>query len=290
MTTTARNRYTLQLRSKPWILGERTLIMGIVNVTPDSFSDGGRFFRFENALDQARSMVESGVDIIDIGGESTRPFSEPVLTEAELDRVIPLIKALRSETDLPVSIDTTKAEVAKQALDAGADIINDVSSLRFDPEMAGLAARTKVPLILMHMLGTPKTMQQNPTYASLFSEIIGFLEERIRYAVEQGVDRNQIIVDPGIGFGKTVTHNLRLLAHLDRLTCLERPVLVGASRKRFIGTVLERALDEREPGTSAVNVVSIMGGAHILRVHDPAFQRDSIRMADALLNGTWPNP
>lgn len=290
MSIIDRKRYRLNLRSKPWTLGERTRIMGIVNVTPDSFSDGGRFFDLADGLEQARGMVQAGVDLIDIGGESTRPFSDPVSTEAELERVIPLITAIRRETDTPISIDTTKAEVAKQALEAGADIINDVSSLRFDPAMAELAAAAKVPLILMHMLGTPKTMQQNPHYDSLFSEIIRFLEERIQYAVDRGVERNQIIVDPGIGFGKTVTHNLQILAHLDRLNCLGRPILVGASRKRFIGAVLGRDVEEREPGTAAVNIVSILGGAHILRVHDVARHQDGIRMADAVLNGTWPDP
>lgn len=264
--------------------------MGIVNVTPDSFSDGGRFFQFDAALQQARDMVAAGVDVIDIGGESTRPFSDPVSAAAERDRVVPLIQAIRRETDVPISIDTTKAEVAAPALQAGADIINDVSALRFDPRMAAVAAATQVPLILMHMLGTPKTMQQDPHYDALWSEIIRFLEERMQAAVAAGVKREQIIVDPGIGFGKTVSHNLRLIRDLDRLHCLERPILLGASRKRFIGSILDRPVAQREAGTAAVNVCAILNGAHLVRVHEVAAQRDAVTMADALLAAAGAEP
>jgi len=278
-----RTEYTLTLRGAPWVLGRKTLVMGIVNVTPDSFSDGGRFFQLEAALRQVRAMLAAGVDVIDIGGESTRPFSDPVAAADERDRVIPLIQAIRRETDVPISIDTTKAEVAEPALQAGADIINDVSALRFDPRMAAVAAATQVPLILMHMLGTPKTMQQDPHYDALWSELIRFLEERIQAAVAQGVKREQIIIDPGIGFGKTVHHNLQLIRDLDRLRCLERPILLGASRKRFIGSVLDRPVDQREAGTAAVNVCAILNGVHLVRVHDVAAQRDAVIMADALL-------
>jgi dihydropteroate synthase len=278
-----RKRYTLALRGAPWALGEKTLIMGIINVTPDSFSDGGEFYTHESAIDQVRRMLAAGVDLIDIGGESTRPFSDPVSAREERDRVIPLIESIRSETDIPISIDTTKAEVAEHAIRVGADIINDVSALRFDPEMASLAAATQVPLILMHMLGIPKTMQKDPHYDSLFSEIIGFLEARIQYALSEGVDRNQIIVDPGIGFGKTVAHNLLLVRELSRLSSLDRPILMGASRKRFIGTILDRPVEQREQGTAAVNVCSILGGAHFVRVHDVAAQQDAVKIADALL-------
>ena len=207
--------FTLKLRSGPWVLGRRTLIMGIVNVTPDSFSDGGRYAARDVAVAHALRLVESGADILDIGGESTRPFSDPVPVSEELERVLPVIEELRPRTSVPISIDTTKAEVARRALDAGADIINDVSALRFDPDMAPLAAESGVPLILMHMLGTPKTMQEKPRYDALWAQVVAFLEERISEAVRHGVDRNQIIVDPGIGFGKTVEHNLRLVREHD---------------------------------------------------------------------------
>ncbi len=283
-----RSHYTLSLRGEDWILGRRTLIMGVVNVTPDSFSDGGRFFDLPSALDQARRMVDAGVDILDIGGESTRPFSDPVGEAEELQRVLPVIEAIRRESDVLVSIDTQKAAVATRALDAGADIINDVSALRFDPQMATVAAESGVPVIVMHMLGTPRTMQKAPHYDSLFSEIIAFLEQRIRFATANGIDRNQIIVDPGIGFGKTIEHNLLIIRDLERFTCLDRPILLGASRKRFIGDILGRDIDDRERGTAAVKALAVAHGAHIVRVHDVAFQADVIRMTDAIMAGRRP--
>jgi len=261
--------------------------MGIVNVTPDSFSDGGKWATHEAAVAHALRLVHAGADILDIGGESTRPFSDPVPVEEELRRVLPVIESLRSHMDIPISIDTTKAEVAYRAIQAGADIINDVSALRFDPEMGAVAAETGVPLILMHMLGTPKTMQQSPHYEALFSEIIRFLEERIHAAVSAGVDRTQIIVDPGIGFGKTVTHNLRLIRDLDALAVLERPILLGASRKRFIGSILNASTEDREIGTAVANAFGIAAGAHILRVHDVTIQRQAALMADALREAFW---
>ncbi|MGC8719942.1 MAG: dihydropteroate synthase [Thermodesulforhabdaceae bacterium] len=270
---------------KELLLGDRTLVMGVLNVTPDSFSDGGQFYRIERAIERAREFIDAGADIIDIGGESTRPFSDPIPLEEELARTIPVIEAIRSFSDIPISIDTTKAEVARRALAAGADIVNDVSALRFDPEMAHVVADSGVPVVLMHMQGTPKTMQQNPHYDCLFGEIISFLQERIQYAVREGIKRDQIIVDPGIGFGKNVTHNLRLIRDLGLLNVLERPILLGLSRKRFIGAVLNRPVEERELGTAVANTVGIMAGAHIVRVHDVAFHMDAIRMADALRAG-----
>ncbi|MGQ9483967.1 MAG: dihydropteroate synthase [Desulfosoma sp.] len=279
--------FHLRLRSRPWVLGHRTLIMGIVNVTPDSFSDGGTCATRDAAVAHGLQLVRDGADILDIGGESTRPFSDPVPLEEELRRVLPVIEELRRHTTVPISIDTTKAEVAYQALKTGADIINDVSALRFDPEMRAVAAEFGVPLILMHMLGTPKTMQQSPHYDALFSEIIRFLEERVAAAVAAGVDRNQIIVDPGIGFGKTVTHNLRLIRDLDTLAVLERPILLGASRKSFIGTVLNAPVEDRELGTAVVHSLGIMAGAHMVRVHDVAFHRNAVLMADALRDALW---
>ncbi len=282
MSISARKRYILQMKSGKLELGERTLVMGVLNVTPDSFSDAGKFHHFHAAVRQALDMIVSGADLLDIGGESTRPSSEPVPVEMELERVIPVIEAVRESSDIPISIDTTKAEVARQALAAGADIINDISSLRFDPLMAETAAEFNAPLILMHMQGTPRTMQDNPSYHSILSEIIAFLEERIQYAMDQGVDRGQIIVDPGIGFGKTVHHNLVLVKNLHAFQCLDRPILLGASRKRFMGAVLDRPVDDREVGTAVVNSMGIASGAHIIRVHDVEFHRQAAVMADAV--------
>ncbi len=282
MSIAPRKRYSLKLPSGALELGERTLVMGILNVTPDSFSDAGRYFDFHMASRQALDLIVAGADLLDIGGESTRPQSEPVPTRVELERVIPVIEIIRKSSDIPISIDTTKAEVADAAITAGADIINDVSSMRFDPDMGDVAARAGVPVILMHMQGTPRTMQQNPSYASLFSEIIAFLQERIEYAISCGIRREQIVVDPGIGFGKTVAHNLAIIRDLDLFRSLDRPLLMGASRKRFIGSVLDRPVEDREVGTAVVNALSIAAGAHIIRVHDVETHRQVALMADAL--------
>ncbi|MHC1726115.1 MAG: dihydropteroate synthase [Syntrophobacteraceae bacterium] len=288
MAVCERKIHSIKLRGRAFELGSRALIMGILNVTPDSFSDGGRFSDYERAVAHAFELISQGADILDIGGESTRPGSEAVPLELELERIIPVIKAVREKSDVAVSIDTTKSEVALQAISAGADIINDVSSLRFDPAMVQVAAESGVPLILMHMLGEPRTMQKNPVYSSIISEIIAFLEGRMQFAAENGVDREQIIIDPGIGFGKTVAHNLTIIRNLEAFSCMDRPILLGASRKRFIGTVLERSEGERELGTAIVNAFGIAGGAHILRVHDVAFHREAIRMAEAIRSGTIP--
>ncbi|GLI33203.1 dihydropteroate synthase [Desulforhabdus amnigena] len=277
-----RKNYTIQTKSEPIELGEYTRVMGILNVTPDSFSDGGKYYNYHSAVQQALDMIVAGTDILDIGGESTRPNSDPVSPEVQLERVIPVIEAIRESSDIPISIDTTSAEVARQALDAGADIINDVSSLRFDEEMVRVAADTGVPLILMHMQGKPKTMQESPSYVSLFSEIIAFLEERIQFASRHGVDRSQIIVDPGIGFGKNITHNLLLIRNLELLQCLDRPILLAASRKRFIGSILGRSADDREVGTAVVHSFGIAAGAHIIRAHDVEIHKQVAIMSDAI--------
>lgn len=282
MSIAPRKRYSLRMGSRTLELGRRTLIMGILNVTPDSFSDAGKFYDFHSAVQQALEMIIGGADLLDIGGESTRPGSDPVPPDVELDRVIPVIQAIRRSSDIPISIDTTKAEVAREALAAGADMVNDVSSLRFDHQMADVVARAGVPVIFMHMQGAPKTMQQNPFYSSLFSEIIAFLEERIQHAAKQGIDREQIIVDPGIGFGKTVAHNLYLIRDLDLFRSLDCPILIGASRKRFIGAILERPLEDREMGTAVANAFSIAAGAHIMRVHDVERHKQVAVMGDAL--------
>jgi len=280
-----RKTYHLRLKDSILALGERTLLMGVINVTPDSFSDGGRFFEQDAALRQAQELIDAEVDLLDIGGESTRPFAEPVPVDSELRRVLPIIEGIRKISDIPISIDTVKAEVARQALAAGANIINDVTSLRADAEMVKLAAATGVPLILMHMQGSPQTMQVSPYYNALFSEIIAFLENRIQFATENGVEREQIVVDPGIGFGKTIAHNLMLVRELERFQALNRPILLGASRKRFIGAILNRPVEDREVGTAVIHSFAIAGGVHLLRVHDVALHRQVALMGDALRNG-----
>ncbi len=284
MAICERKIYTVKLRGKALELGRRTLVMGILNITPDSFSDGGKFADYDLALAHALDLISAGADILDIGGESTRPGSAPAPLEVEIERVVPIIRAVREKSDIPISIDTCKAEVAVQSLEAGADIINDISSLQFDPAMARVAAESGAPVILMHMLGTPRTMQINPVYHSVISEITAFLEERMKFAVQNGIERSQIIVDPGIGFGKTVKHNLNIIRDLDSFSCMDRPILLGASRKRFIGTILDRIEEERELGTAVVNTLGIAAGAHILRVHDVAFQREAVQMAEAVVS------
>jgi dihydropteroate synthase len=279
-----RARFTIHCDEQILELGERSLLMGTINVTPDSFSDGNLFFQTEKAIKQGELLASEGADLLDVGGESTRPFSDPVPLEEELRRVIPVIKELAKRTSIPISIDTCKAEVARAALDAGATIINDISGLRFDPQMVELAAAAQVPLVLMHMQGTPRTMQVEPHYGSLFSEIIAFLEERIQFACSGGVSRERIIVDPGIGFGKTVNHNLLLLKHLDALATLDLPILLGTSRKSFIGAVLDKEVTEREPGTWATVCAGILKGAHIIRVHEVATCRQMADMIDAIIN------
>jgi len=265
-------------------LGGRTLLMGTINVTPDSFSDGGRFYKTDQAIKQGELLASDGADILDVGGESTRPFSDSVDIEEELRRVIPVVSELAKRTPLPISIDTCKGQVARAALDAGATMINDISGLRYDPELVQLAATSKVPLVLMHMQGSPRTMQLEPHYGSLLSEIIGFLEERIQFACEAGVPRDQIIVDPGIGFGKTVHHNLLIVKYLDSLATLGRPILLGTSRKSFIGAVLDKEVTEREPGSWATVCAGIIKGAHIVRVHEVTTCRQIADMIDAIMN------
>jgi dihydropteroate synthase len=269
-------------RKKILDFSSRTLVMGVLNVTPDSFSDGGLFYDHERAIEHGMKLARDGADIIDIGGESTRPGSDPVPLEEEIRRVIPVIEALARELDVPISIDTCKAEVASRALDAGASMVNDVSALRFDPDMVKVVAERKVPVVLMHMKGTPKDMQLDPRYEDLISEILEFLEERVHFAESNGVPPEAIIVDPGIGFGKTVEHNLSIIKHLRRFKSLGKPVLLGTSRKSFIGKVLNVGVEEREEGTAATVVAGILNGADIVRVHDVAKILPAVRMADAI--------
>jgi dihydropteroate synthase len=264
--------------------------MGIVNVTPDSFSDGGAFYSVESAVHQGEKLAREGADILDIGGESTRPYSDPVSEEEETRRVVPVVERLAKRVAIPISIDTTKAGVARRALDAGASIINDVSALRVDLQVGELAARRKVPLVLMHMLGTPKTMQVNPTYGDLFGDIANFLEQAVCRAVECGVLRETLIIDPGIGFGKNIDHNLRLIAGIDRLAALNLPILVGPSRKAFIRKLLkvEGHEDLRpdlpivETGTQAVVAALALKGVHMVRVHQVANTVATLKVIDAL--------
>ncbi len=264
-------------------LKERSLIMGILNVTPDSFSDGNRFFTLEDALEQARKLVADGADIIDIGGESTRPGAEKVNVTEELDRVLPVIQALRREfPELPVSIDTYKAEVAAAAINAGADLINDISGFHFDPEMARVAAETGAYCCLMHIQGTPEAMQNNPVYDDLFAEISAYFEESIGIALNAGVERDKIILDPGIGFGKTLDHNLLLLKYLSEFTGFGLPLLLGTSRKSFISKLTGADVDARLPASLATVAQGLSNGANIVRVHDVAATRQVVTVIDAI--------
>ncbi len=263
--------------------GTAIKIMGILNVTPDSFSDGGKFADFEAALNQAENLIDAGADILDVGGESTRPFADPVSTEEELQRVIPLIKAVRQKHTTPISIDTSKAVVAREALKAGADIINDISALNKDPEMIAVVRETTVPVIIMHMQGTPADMQIKPVYHDVVSEIIDFLAERLDWITGNGVDRNRLIIDPGIGFGKTMQHNLSIIKHLDKFASLKVPLLLGHSRKRFLGTITGVTVEEeRDLATAVVAALCATKNISIVRVHDVAATRQALLLAEAL--------
>jgi dihydropteroate synthase len=261
------------------------VIMGVVNVTPDSFSDGGLFLDADAAVEQGRRLAVEGAHILDVGGESTRPGAEPVAEEEELRRVLPVIERLADDAGAPdvrISIDTTKSAVAAAALDAGAGIVNDVSAFRFDPALAGLVAESEVDCCLMHMLGEPRTMQQDPRYEDVVSEVKVFLEERLAFAVGEGIAEERVWLDPGIGFGKTVEHNLELLRRLDEIVAIGRPVVIGTSRKSFLGKLAGgRDEGERLPGTIATNVLAFERGATVFRVHDVAPNADALAVAAA---------
>jgi dihydropteroate synthase len=263
----------------------RTAIMAVLNITPDSFYDGGRHFDSAAAIAEALAMAQAGADIVDIGGESSRPGAAPVAEADELARVIPVIKGFRQRCALPISIDTYKASVASAALDAGADIVNDISALGFDAAMAPLVAKEKVPVVLMHMRGTPRTMQTDPQYADVVREVRDFLAERLYDAMDAGIAADCIVLDPGIGFGKTVDHNLQLLRGLAMLGALGQPLLVGVSRKNFIGKILGVEPNQRLEGSLAAAVAAVLGGANIVRVHDVAATCRAGRVADALRFG-----
>lgn len=264
------------------------VLMGIVNVTPDSFSDGGRYLSHSAAVAHGLDLEAEGAAILDVGGESTRPGAEPVPAAEELRRVVPVIAGLREAgVQAKISIDTSKAAVAAAALDAGATLVNDVTALRGDPEMAAVVADRGAECCLMHMLGEPRTMQEDPHYEEVVSDVKSFLEERMAFAVAHGVAEERILLDPGIGFGKTDVHNLELLARLDELTTLGRPVLIGTSRKSFLGHLTGRPVGERLAATIATNLIAYERGAHIFRVHDVAPVRDALRIAAATVRRPW---
>jgi dihydropteroate synthase len=278
----SRVHYTIRCRKRTFTLGKRTLLMGVLNVTPDSFSDGGLFFDKEKAIARGLKMVEEGADFIDIGGESTRPGSKPLALDEELRRVIPVIESLAKEADIPISIDTYKSTVAKKAIEAGAQIINDITGLHLDPSLSQVAAKEDVPLVLMHIRGNPETMQKNIHYESLFSEIIQYLKDSIQRAESAGVNSEQIVIDPGIGFGKTVEDNLLILKNLQEFKILGKPLLLGTSRKSFIGKILNADVTERLEGTLSSIVIGVLNGAHIIRCHDVLQAKRAIAIADAV--------
>ena len=257
-------------------------VMGVLNVTPDSFSDGGLFVHPEAAVRQGVAMAAEGAAIVDVGGESTRPGSDPVSVEQEIDRVVPIVEALRGKVAARISVDTSKAEVARRALAAGAAIVNDVTALRDDPARAGVVADAGCPVCLMHMLGAPKTMQDDPRYGDVVDEVLRFLEERLAFAVAHGVAEEQVLLDPGIGFGKTLEHNLLLLRHIERFVALGRPVVLGASRKRFLGAILDAEPQDRLFGTVATTVMGALAGAAVFRVHDVRPNVEALRVTEAV--------
>ncbi|PYU64555.1 MAG: dihydropteroate synthase [Acidobacteria bacterium] len=285
----SRKKFTLRLCSGRLALGERTLVMGVLNVTPDSFSDGGKFYAEEQAMEHAAQLERAGADLIDVGAESTRPGAEEISSAAELQRVLPVLGGLRRLLKIPISIDTQKAEVAEASLDAGAQIINDISGLKNDPRIAEVAARRRVPLILMHMRGEPRTMQKGPFARDLMRDVMGGLRKSAILARKAGVRKSQIILDPGIGFGKSFRQNYELLQKLPQLVKLGYPLLVGTSRKGFLGATLARdgkpaPPEERIWGTAATVTASILNGAHIVRVHDVKEMVQVARVADCLLD------
>ncbi|MGH9710973.1 MAG: dihydropteroate synthase [Candidatus Acidiferrales bacterium] len=280
-----RKKFTLRLPSRKIVLGERTLIMGVLNVTPDSFSDGGQFFDAHSAVEHAFQMERAGADIIDIGGESTRPGSSGISPEQELDRILPALDKLRGRLKIPISIDTQKAEVAEAAAALGAEIINDISALRSDPELAKVVRRHQLPIILMHMRGAPRTMQQRPFARSVLGDVMRGLREALQRAKRFGIAKSQIILDPGIGFGKNYAQNFELLARLPELARLGYPLMIGTSRKAFIGHALGNVpAEQRLWGTAAAVAAGILGGAHIVRVHDVAEMAQVVKIADAIAN------
>ena len=284
-----RKLFRLKLNSRTLVLGERTLVMGVLNVTPDSFSDGGKFLQPESAIEQAFAIERAGADLLDIGGESTRPGSVEASASEELDRILPVLEALRGRLKIPISVDTRRTSVAELAIRAGAELVNDVSGLRSDPRIAEVAARHRVPLILMHMRGEPRTMQERGFARDVMKDVMQGLRKSVAVARKAGIAKSQIIVDPGIGFGKSFAQNYELLEKLPQLAKLGYPILVGTSRKGFLGATLARdgkpaPPEERIWGTAATVTASILSGAHIVRVHDVLEMVQVVRVADCVLD------
>ena len=284
-----RKIFHLKLRSGTLTLGKRTLVMGVLNVTPNSFSDGGKFFDAQRAVQHALAMQNDGADIVDVGAESTRPGSEGISVAEELGRLLPVLERLRGKLKIPISVDTQKASVAEMALGAGAEIINDISGLRSDPELARVAAQHEAALILMHMRGTPRTMQKGPFARDVTRDVVSGLEQSIATAKKYGVARSQIVIDPGIGFGKNYAQNYELLAKLPELAKLGYPLMIGTSRKGFLGATLAKngkpaPVEERIWATAATVAASILNGAHVVRVHDVAEMKQIALVTDALLS------
>ena len=264
------------------VIQSNPLVMGVLNVTPDSFSDGGTFVTVEQAVDHARQMQAEGADIIDIGAESSRPGAHPIDEREELRRLIPVVEAVRAAVSLPISVDTTKAAVARSAIQAGVAIVNDISALQGDSSMAQLVAETGVGVVLMHMQGTPQTMQQSPRYGNVVEEVMAFLQQRAQVAIACGVRSSQIVLDPGFGFGKLQEHNLRMLAEFEAFTTLGYPVLAGVSRKQFIGNLTRQPVHDREFGNAGAIAVAVLKGAHIIRVHDVRAMKDTATVVSAI--------
>jgi dihydropteroate synthase len=286
-----RKIFHLKLRCGKLTLGKRTLVMGVLNVTPDSFSDGGKFFDAQRAVQHALAIESDGADIVDVGAESTRPGSEEISAAEELSRLLPVLEGLRGKLKIPISVDTQKATVAEMALDAGAEIVNDISGLRTDPELARVATRHGAALILMHMRGTPRTMQRGPFARDVTRDVVNGLRQSITTAKKWGVPRSQIVIDPGIGFGKNYAQNYELLAKLPDLAKLGYPLMVGTSRKGFLGATLAKngkpaPAEERIWGTAATVAASILNGAHLVRVHDVAEMKQIALVTDALLSAS----
>jgi len=287
-----RQRFQLRLRSRKLILGDRTLIMGVLNITPDSFSDGGAYLDAEAAIAHALQLESDGADILDIGGESTRPGSVSISSDEELRRILPVIEVLQGKLRIPISVDTCKAGVAEAALAAGAEIVNDVSGLRADPQLGDVARRAHAAVILMHMRGTPRTMQKGPFARDVIRDVLAGLRDSLARARLAGLAKTQILLDPGIGFGKSHEQNFEVLARLPEFSRLGRPIVIGTSRKAFLGKALARSgsppvpPDQRLLGTAATVAASILGGAHIVRVHDVAEIAGVVRIADAITNAS----
>lgn len=272
----------IKIGNRKFTFGKRTYIMGILNVTPDSFSDGGKYFDVDKAVEKGIQIVKEGADIIDIGGESTRPGSKIVSVEEELSRVIPVIKKLSKKTRIPISIDTRKSKVALKAIKAGAKLVNDISGLRHDPKMAQIIAKSNAPVVIMHMKGTPENMQKNPNYEDVVDEILNYLKESIEIAENAGILQNKIIIDPGIGFGKRTEDNLEILKQIKEFKVLGKPILIGTSRKSFIGNILALTVENRLLGTAATCTSSILNGVDIIRVHDVKEMKQIAKIADAI--------